>query len=149
MTKVLCFTVDLDRDVNEPVYGSVAAGSKDFGDGNAPRFSSSGRGAELLVELLDEGVNVEAYSPDYYYTKLSDLKMEMLAEATQDARMRAETITANAGSSLGALKIANTGVFQITAPNSSDEDYTWGGAFNTSSKNKRASVNMRLTYYVK
>lgn len=102
-----------------------------------------------LVELLDEGVNVDAYSPDYYYTKLSDLKMEMLAEATQDAHMRAETITANAGSSLGALKIANTGVFQITAPNSSDEDYTWGGAFNTSSKNKRASVNMRLTYYVK
>jgi len=46
--------VDLDRDVNEPVYGSVSAGSKDNGEGNAPRFSSSGKGTELIVELLDE-----------------------------------------------------------------------------------------------
>ena len=54
MTRTLCFTVDLDRDVNEPIYGSVVAGSKDFGEGNAPRFSSSGKGTELIVELLDE-----------------------------------------------------------------------------------------------
>ena len=54
MTRTLCFTVDLDRDVNEPVFGSVSAASKDFGEGNAPRFASSGRGAELIVDLLDE-----------------------------------------------------------------------------------------------
>lgn len=102
-----------------------------------------------IVELIDEGVNIDAFAPDYYYTKLADLKMQMLAEATSDARNRAETITEKAGTSLGALKVANAGVFQITAPNSSDEDYTWGGTFNTSSKNKRATVNMRLTYYVK
>ncbi len=102
-----------------------------------------------IAELLDEGINVNTYGPDYYYTKLADLKIEMLAEATQDARNRAETITKNAGSKLAGLKVANMGVFQITAPNSSDEDYSWGGAFNTSSKNKRASINMRLTYYVK
>ncbi|MBP5709908.1 MAG: SIMPL domain-containing protein [Bacteroidales bacterium] len=104
---------------------------------------------QSLVELIDEGVNVDAYSPDYYYTKLGDLKMEMLAKATEDAHSRAQIIAENAGATLGGLKVANTGVFQITAPNSSDEDYTWGGVFNTSSKAKRASVNMRLTYYVK
>ena len=54
MSRTLCFTVDLDRDVNEPVFGSVSAGSKDFGDGNAPRFASSGKGTEMLVDLLDE-----------------------------------------------------------------------------------------------
>ena len=70
-------------------------------------------------------------------------------EASQDAKNRAETITKNAGAKLGDLKSANMGVFQITKPNSSEEDYTWGGAFNTSSKEKRASINMRLTYYVK
>lgn len=101
-----------------------------------------------IAELLDEGITINTSEPDYFYTKLADLKIEMLAEASKDARNRAETITQNAGATLGDLKVANMGVFQITAPNSSD-DYTWGGAFNTSSKNKRVSINMRLTYYVK
>ena len=78
-----------------------------------------------------------------------DLKLEMLAEASKNARERAETITKNAGGKLGDLKTATTGVFQITAPNSADEDYSWGGAFNTSSKQKHVSINMRQTYYVK
>jgi len=102
-----------------------------------------------IVELLDEGITINASDPSYYYTKLSDLKIEMLAEASKDAHNRAETISKNAGSALGALKSANMGVFQITAPNSSDEDYTWGGTFNTSSKTKCATINMRMTYYVK
>ncbi|MBP5516531.1 MAG: SIMPL domain-containing protein [Bacteroidales bacterium] len=102
-----------------------------------------------ISELLDRGINIEDNGMSYYYTKLADLKVEMLAEATENARNRAETIAKNAGSRLGGLKVANMGVFQITAPNSTDEDYSWGGAFNTSSKKKRVSINMRLTYYVK
>ena len=102
-----------------------------------------------VTELLDQGIQIDMNNVSYYYTKLADLKIEMLANATKDARNRAETIAKNAGSSLGGLKTANMGVFQITAPNSSDEDYSWGGTFNTSSKQKRASINMKLTYYVK
>lgn len=102
-----------------------------------------------ISELLDKGVDVDASSPDYYYTKLSDLKIEMLAEASEDAKTRAETIVKNAGGKIKGLQSANMGVFQITAPNSSDEDYSWGGTFNTSSKAKRASINMRLTYLLK
>ena len=102
-----------------------------------------------VTELLDQGIQIDGNNVSYYYTKLADLKIEMLANATKDARNRAETIAKNAGSSLGGLKTANMGVFQITAPNSADEDYSWGGTFNTSSKQKRASINMKLTYYVK
>ena len=54
MSRILCFTVDLDRDVNEPVFGSVCAASKDRGEGNSPRFSSAGRGAEMIAEMLDD-----------------------------------------------------------------------------------------------
>ena len=100
-------------------------------------------------DLLDQGIQISTNDVSYYYTKLADLKIEMLANATKDARNRAETIAKNAGANLGGLKTANMGVFQITAPNSSNEDYSWGGTFNTSSKQKRASINMRLTYYVK
>lgn len=57
--RALCFTVDLDRDVNIQIPGSVAAGSIDRGSGTGPRFSSSGKGLSLLVDLLDE-INVKA-----------------------------------------------------------------------------------------
>lgn len=102
-----------------------------------------------VSELLDEGIQIEQNSVSYYYTQLADLKIEMLANATQDAHNRAETIAKNAGASIAGLKVANMGVFQITAPNSSDEEYSWGGTFNTSSKEKRASINMKLTYFVR
>lgn len=102
-----------------------------------------------ISELLDRGINLDNNNLSYYYTKLSDLKIEMLAEATENAKNRANTIAKSAGSRLGGLQTANMGVFQITAPNSPDEDYSWGGTFNTTSKKKRASINMRLTYYVK
>lgn len=102
-----------------------------------------------ISELLERGINIDNNSLNYYYTKLADLKIEMLAEATENAKNRAETIAKSAGSHLGKLQTANMGVFQITAPNSTDEDYSWGGTFNTTSKKKRASINMRLTYSVK
>lgn len=102
-----------------------------------------------ISELLDKGINLDNNNLSYYYTKLSDLKIEMLAEATDNAKSRAETIAKSAGSRLGSLQTANMGVFQITAPNSNDEDYSWGGTFNTTSKKKCASINMRLTYYVR
>ena len=72
----------------------------------------------------------------------------MISQATEDARIRAEKIAENAGSNLGILKSARMGVFQITGQNSK-EDYSWGGTFNTSSKEKTASITMRLQYQVK
>ena len=102
-----------------------------------------------ISELYDQNIKISSDDTEYYYTKLSDLKLEMLAEASKNARERAQTVTENAGGKLGDLKTATTGVFQITAPNSSEDSYSWGGAFNTSSKQKHVSINMRLTYYVK
>lgn len=104
--------------------------------------------AREITELIDKGITIRSEAPQYFYTKLSDLKIEMLAEATEDAKHRAETITQHSGASIDKLQTASMGVFQITAPNSADDDYTWGGTFNTSSKMKRASINMRLTYSV-
>lgn len=54
MKRRLLFTVDLDRDVNMQVDGLDAAGSIDRGQGTSPRFSSSERGLELLLEMLDD-----------------------------------------------------------------------------------------------
>ncbi|MGD0710498.1 MAG: SIMPL domain-containing protein [Bacteroidales bacterium] len=99
-------------------------------------------------ELIDLGVNFVSSAPQYYYTKLAELKIKMLSMATEDAHNRAEAIATNAKSSLGNLRKADMGIFQITAQNSSEE-YTYGGAFNTASKNKTASVTVRLDFGIK
>ena len=100
-----------------------------------------------VSELINSGVQFYSNSPEYFYTKLSVLKLQMISEATKDALKRAEKIAENSGSELGQLKRANMGVFQIIAPNSS-EDYSWGGSFNTSSKRKKANITMKLDYEV-
>ncbi len=102
--------------------------------------------AREVTELLNMGLEFESYPPRYYYTKLAQLKLEMLAAASTDARKRAETIAKNAGGGLGTLRNAAMGVFQITAPFSNDESYSYGGSFNTSSKNKKASITARLEF---
>ena len=104
--------------------------------------------AREITELLNKGVQFNSYQPRYYYTQLADLKIEMISKATEDARIRAEKIAENSGSTLGDLISAKMGVFQITGQNSG-EDYSWGGSFNTDSKKKTASITMRLDYKVK
>tara|TARA_R110002111_G_scaffold24574_20_gene54504 strand:- start:809 stop:1027 length:219 start_codon:yes stop_codon:yes gene_type:complete len=71
----------------------------------------------------------------------------MIAEATKDASSRAKSIAENADATLGNLKKSDMGVFQIIAQNSS-EDYSYGGSFNTNSKNKTATITIKLVYQV-
>ncbi|MCO5259495.1 MAG: SIMPL domain-containing protein [Crocinitomicaceae bacterium] len=101
-----------------------------------------------VTELINQNIELTSFDPEYYYTKLDELKLRMIENATKDAKDRAEIIAKNGGSKLGDLKNASMGVIQITAKNSS-EDYSWGGSFNTSSKLKTASITIRLEYSLK
>lgn len=101
-----------------------------------------------ITELIHKGVELYSQPPQYYYTKLSDLKMELIEKATEDAKARASIIATRSGANLGKLKNASMGVFQIIAQNSS-EDYSWDGAFNTSSKQKTATITMRLQFGIR
>jgi len=100
-----------------------------------------------ITELINTGVEFSSNSPEYYYTKLAELKVEMIAAATLDAKLRAEKIAENSGGKIGHLKYASMGVFQIVAQNSS-EDFSWGGAYNTTSKRKTATITMKLQYKI-
>lgn len=101
-----------------------------------------------ITELIENGLEIYSYSPEYYYTQLADLKIELIADATKDARQRAEKVAQEAGARLGDLQDAQVGVFQITAQNS-NEDYSWGGAFNTSAKMKTANITVRLRFGIR
>lgn len=104
--------------------------------------------AREITEIINLGVEFYSNSPQYYYTKLSALKIEMISAATKDARLRAEKIAENSGSKIGDLRNAQMGIFQIIGQNSS-EDYSWGGTFNTSSKMKTATITMKLQFGVR
>lgn len=97
------------------------------------------------TELIDQGIELISYSPSYYYTQLSKLKLDMIKSATEDAYQRATIIAENSGGKLGALKSSSMGVIQINGRNS-NEEYSWGGNFDTGSKLKTASITIRLTY---
>jgi hypothetical protein len=100
-----------------------------------------------VTDLINNGVELNSETPQYFYSKLSELKIDMIASATQDGRIRAEKIATNAGGKLGKLKFANMGVFQITAQNSS-EDFSWQGTNNTASKRKTATITLRLQFQI-
>lgn len=100
-----------------------------------------------ITELLNKGIQFYSQAPRYYYTKLADLKIEMISKATADAKTRAEMIAENSGGKLGQLISAKMGIFQITGQNS-NEDYSWGGTYNTEAKEKTASITMKLDYEV-
>lgn len=72
----------------------------------------------------------------------------MISKATEDAKLRAEKISEFSGGKLGKLESARMGIFQITGQNSK-ENYSWGGTFNTSSREKTASITMKLVYKVR
>ena len=101
-----------------------------------------------ISSLIAKGVAIEAYAPDYYYTKLDDVKMGLIETASADARQRAEKIAANAGAELMSVASARMGVFQITGANT-NESFSAGGSFNTSSRQKKARITMRIEYRIK
>jgi len=99
------------------------------------------------TELLNEDVAFQSGSPQYFYTKLADLKVTMLAEATKDAKKRAEMIVENAGNKLGDLKYADMGVMQITPLYSNEiDDY---GINDTSSLEKEITAVVHCSFEIK
>jgi len=76
--------------------------------------------ARQATELINQGILIESQALEYHYTKLGDLKIEMLAEAAKDAKTRAEQIAKSTGSSIGSVRSARMGVLQITPADSSE-----------------------------
>jgi hypothetical protein len=106
--------------------------------------------AKLVEEsqrLLAQGVPLQAQSPQYVYTKLADLRPKLLADATKDALGRAKVLVDATGGKLGGLRDVNVGVFQITAPNSTEvSDY---GVYDTSTLRKDVTAVVNVAFALK
>jgi hypothetical protein len=85
-------------------------------------------------DLINEGIPLISDPPQYLYTDLARLRVEMVAEAVRDAQRRAQSIAQATNSRVGSVRSVNTGVFQITSRFSTEvSDY---GIYDTSSKEK-------------
>ena len=100
---------------------------------------------QKISELYNRGLSFSSNAPLYYYTRLNDLKMEMLHEAGANALERAKTIAEGCDAKVGSLRSSSMGVFQIVGKNS-NEDYSSGGTFNTDKKEKVASITVKAVY---
>ncbi len=99
---------------------------------------------EASSKLLSEGIPLNAQPPQYIFTKLPSLRPQLLAEATRDALKRAQILVQSTGAKLGKLRAVNVGVFQVTAPNSTDvSDY---GIYDTSTLTKDVTAVVNVTF---
>jgi uncharacterized protein len=72
------------------------------------------------TELIDKEIYIQSSPPLYIYTKLAELKVQMLADASKDARARAEVMAQHTKSRITRLHTAHMGVMQINPAFSTD-----------------------------
>ncbi|MFZ3057774.1 MAG: SIMPL domain-containing protein [Minisyncoccales bacterium] len=97
--------------------------------------------------VIDQGVIFSAYSPEYYYSKLPEMRVSLLPEAMKDAQTRAKSIAESTGKKVGTLKSASMGVVQVLQPNSIDiSDY---GNYDTSTVEKEIMITVKASFSLK
>ena len=99
------------------------------------------------VSLVEQDVMFTAQVQDFLYTKAGEAKVEMLGEATSDARTRAEQIAVQGGCSIAQLHTADMGVIQIVPIYSGQT--SWEGINDTSSLDKTITAVVTATFALK
>jgi hypothetical protein len=79
--------------------------------------------------LLQSGVSVTNYGPQFYVSKLNELRPELLKKAMEDAQVRATAIVEATGGKVGNVMSVRSGPFQVTSPDSVDTSS--GGYYDT------------------
>jgi uncharacterized protein len=97
--------------------------------------------------LVADGVLFTADPPQFLYTRAAEEKIEMLADATKDARARAEQIAAQGGRVIANLHDAEMGVFQITPLHASDTSSE--GESDSTSQDKTITAVVTATFVMR
>ena len=85
--------------------------------GDVDRIDKLAREASTLIE---KGVMMESRSPQYLFTGLDTLKVEMIRRATENATLRATQLAESTGRKIGPPTSASVGVFQIRPQHSQE-----------------------------
>jgi hypothetical protein len=99
-----------------------------------------------IGSLLQSGVSVTNYGPQYYVSKLSELRPELLKQAMEDAQVRAKAIVEATGGKVGNVMSVRSGPFQVTSPDSVDTSS--GGYYDTSTIEKTITSTVTVSFKV-
>lgn len=103
--------------------------------------------AAALPELINKGIDINIYEPSYFYSKLSEIKVQMLEEATKDAKQRASAMLKATNNRVGKIQSVKMGVFQVTPVDSNDVSDM--GISDTTSIEKKITSVANVTFSVK
>ena len=78
-----------------------------------------------IPSLIQKGITLQAFAPEYHYSELNKKKAELLKAATADAKVRAEGMLKATNNRVGKISSVKMGVMQIT-PADSNEVSDWG-----------------------
>lgn len=128
-----------------------------FSDNGVPRFTvqqrmqfrstdiaRAQRAVARQFDLVRRGVSLaEGSTMSYAFTRLNTIKPAMVADATRDARASAEQFAKDSGTSVGRIRSATQGYFEITARDGESSGY---GVSDT--PDKRVRVVTTVQYYL-
>jgi len=141
-TKVLYKKNEKGYDTNE-IEAYLLSQGIEVKSYDVPKIESVSRQS---TELIIQDIQFISRAPEYFYTKLADLKVEMLAKATEDAKQRAVSMAQSTGNKIGAIRSAKMGVFQITPVTSTD--VSWYGENDTSSFEKKVMAVVTASFAI-
>lgn len=126
------------------VYEYIVTQSFKFQTSNVAQVQTL---SAAISELLKDGVRLTTFAPVYLYTDLENLKIEMIGNATENAKKRARIISEKGRFRLGNISQVRVGVFQITPLNSNDvSDY---GVNDSTTIQKEIKCVVDIDYFVK
>lgn len=100
-----------------------------------------------VQSLANRGIDIDATQVQYSYSKLSDLKVKLLGEATKDAKKRASAMLKATHNRTGKIQSVKMGVFQITPVDSTDVSDS--GISDTSTIEKKITSVANVVFQIK
>lgn len=103
--------------------------------------------SKKVSELINKNVEITSNSTQYFVSNLDEIKIQVLADATKNAKDRAESMVKSTNGHIGVMNSAKMGVFQIVPVNSTDvSDY---GINDTQSIEKKVIAVVNATFTIK
>lgn len=114
---------------------------------NTREIRKIAQAAKNMYQLDENGISVKD-TPEYLVSNLEEIKMSLIANATQNAHNRANEFAKVGHVKVGAMKSASQGAFYILPESGSDEDSDYGGAYDKQTINKIARVVVTINYAI-
>lgn len=103
---------------------------------------------KALLQLRIENHPVTARYPNYLVSNLEEIKMSLIADATNNARSRATEFVKQDGVKVGVMKSASQGAFYILPVAGQVGDDSYGGIYDKSTIDKTARVVVTIVYNI-